>query len=282
MSSNLHKTIEDTVTSRPGLYPLLYVVTGSRGYEMNTEGSDWDVVGIHLSDDILEHPKHRRLAEVQEWKDISYKDSVISVVSYEAWKYLDMLKNGAFAAYEIQDMKPQAFYQPLETEFQYHLIADRRKYAPTAFIYSALGNAKSDMWTRCGDKDHGLFYLKKVIMGYFRLSQAASVLASGEITHNISVFHKCDKIIDIGRGLDLLFRYMEIKTVEERRKALIERDLENFLRDEVSKLRDWIESTAMNHRAQPVPEDRFQKLLTALKKDRRTIIKEGSRYLTLP
>src|SRR3990167_8849414 len=105
MSSNTDRTVEDAVTSR-GLYPLLYVVTGSRGYGMSTEGSDWDVVGVHISDDVLEHPKYRRTAEVQEWKDIPFAGSVMSIVSYEAWRYLDMLKGGAFTAYEIQDIRP--------------------------------------------------------------------------------------------------------------------------------------------------------------------------------
>lgn len=263
-SDTIEEVVEGAVVAR-GLVPLLYVVSGSRAYGLSDELSDWDVVGIHISSDILEHPRYQTVADVQLWKDLEFKEpQPLSIVSYEAWKYIDLLVKGGFTAWEIEGI-PELNILPRVAEFVSEIKYSFGSGAPTsAFVYSAIGNAKSDMFSDALNR-------KKCMMGYYRLCQAGTALIEGTVIHDKRVIPLFDMAgVNIPLGKELLSMYQDSKY---RRTPLAKIELDHA-KKEVEKILIWLENKVKTGPHVKLTEDRLLWLLKSLKRDRIGLIKE--------
>jgi hypothetical protein len=259
----IDELVEESVRGR-GIEPLAFVVTGSRAYGLHSAASDWDVVGVHISNDVLEHPRHRKIADVQEWKNLQAEEGIVSIVSYEGWKYIDLLTKGAFVAWEIEGLPEILIPQKYEEFWDVLKFGHGAGRVTSSFVYSAIGNAKSDMFAEQLNR-------KKIMMGYFRLCQAGIALIDGSVSHDKSVinkFHIVCKPIPLGCELLQLYLDPDIRTEP------IDEIIEDHARKEVQSIIPWLENKLKTGPHTTLDGDRLRQLLDGLKKDRIGLIKE--------
>lgn len=241
-----------------GAEPLLYVTSGSRGNRINGINSDYDIVGIHMHPDVLHPPTHRR----EQWEVIIQQpEETVSVVSYEGWKFLELLKKGAFAAFEIRDL-PHIFLSPLYDNFAKELR--QQGSVPTSFVYSGTGNFKSDWPKNKLDR-------KKAVMAYFRLCQSVGVLSFGRVLHDAQELMKKvhQEVFGIPIGITVLHNYMQ----PEMRKVPLSEELSRDVDDELTRLCAWIEFTVKARKAIQYDQDSLDRLLATLYEDRVNFIR---------
>ncbi len=261
MLQDIKGYIESHIGKKYGVEPIGYVLTGSKAYGIDSPTSDFDVIGVHISKEILEHPKHRKPWEVlseQPAKDLS-------IVSYEAWKYIEMLQNGAFTAYEIRVL-PQIpgllsgwweIWQKLRQEIA----------IPTGCFYSALGNFKSDTLPKIKKGER-----KGALMGYYRLIQARMALTTNQYQCNAWCLFNWynDNVHHIKGGLKLLDDHMD---PELRGKPLADT---SFI-DELHFMEKSLLEEVRKQDARSYPQDSLEGMLKALKRDRICLIKEENK-----
>ena len=153
--------------------PISCVLSGSRGYGLNAETSDYDFIGIHIMDtnDCLEHPSHRRNREVisrKYTKDFQLippdlKGGYVSLQSFEMWKFISLLQSGSFQIYELLYM-PEVHHVELGRLFELSRACLTNKIG-----MAAIGICRKDLPNNPMDR-------KVVIMCYYRLIQAIHYL----------------------------------------------------------------------------------------------------------
>lgn len=180
--------------------PVAYVLSGSRGYGLNIGKSDYDYVGLHFMDtwECLEHPNYRTSLPVLRKKfDLNLeeippgeKGGEISLDSFEAWKFIDLLQKGSFVVYEI------LYMPPIHLDPGAHYLLELFRAGLTNRIgKAAKGNALHD-WR----KDRG--NRKKAVMAYFRLMQAIFFLREQEFEWRIdSLLEYAEKFTTVGKGI---------------------------------------------------------------------------------
>lgn len=151
------------------VFPVSCVLSGSRGYDLHTEESDRDYVGIHMMDtwECLEHPNFRSIPLVirrsfnKNFEELhGTKEADISLDSFELWKFLDLLLKGSFIVYEILHM-PAIHTDPGSEG----LLELYRSGLTNRIGKAAKGSALHD-WRKHRTNR------KKVVMIYYRLCQA--------------------------------------------------------------------------------------------------------------
>ncbi len=262
MSTELLKILDgiQCAVKANGAEPLLYVVAGSRGNRINGINSDYDIVGIHMHPDVLHPLEYRR----EQWDVILQQPAQnVSVVSYEAWKYLDLLKRGAFAAYEIRDL-PSIFVLP-DNGFVQELR--QQTSVPTTFVYSSTGNYRKD-WPK--DKKSR----KKAVMSYFRLCQAVGVLTYRKVIHDAAeLIKKVDaEVFELPIGTVVLHNYMQ----ESMRKVPLSDELSMEVDMELSRLNHWVDSTVQARKAIQYDQDDLDHLVARLYEDRVNYIRKNN------
>ncbi len=233
-----------------------YVLTGSRAYGVSLPTSDYDVIGIHISSEILEHPKYRK-----PWEVLSAQPSEnLSIVSYEAWKYLEMLQNGAFTAYEIRTLPVIG----LGMYANFWTSVRRQTAIPTGSFYSALGNYRSDTISKIKKGER-----KGILMGYYRLIQAYKALKEGIFVTNLPALFNWyhEEVYNIQAGLNLLLDHMEPKL---RNQPISDT---RFL-NELVLIERLLAQSVKAQDAHSYPRDGLENMLKALKRDRIALIQK--------
>ena len=231
--------------------PLLYVVAGSRGNRINGINSDYDIVGIHMSD-VLQHPSKRG-----SWEVITKQiDDTCSLVSYEAWKFIELLNKGAFAAFEIRDLP--AIFTSIDCDFFIRSVR-ASKSIPSSFPYSCTGNYKSD-WPK--DKNER----KKAVMACFRLCQGISMLAFNHIDHDAPrLIEKINREVMKLPVMEVVFHnYLQ----EHMRKVRLTDELSSQVDSELKQMSNWIETTAKARQGVGFNKEEMEHMLQALYEDR--------------
>jgi len=111
IDDDLATTIVEHTYCNYNVIPMSMILTGSRAYGCATSKSDYDLIGIHLTDtwNCLEHPRYQKTDQVinialdtdLEYVSQSSESALYSVTSFEVWKFIDIWEKGAFAAHEI-------------------------------------------------------------------------------------------------------------------------------------------------------------------------------------
>ena len=257
------------------ILPISCILTGSRAYELATEDSDRDYLGIHLMStwECLEHPTYRKNCQVirkRYSKDLieltSSGDeiSAVSIDSFEMWKFIDLINGGSYQAYEILWMPEIHHSENVDT------LLTLCRYALTNKIgHTARGIASHYIESWPSNR-------KKMILAYYRLLQTIHYLleeegwewkapALWEYASNHSM------IADISGGKELLISYMNPET----RKIEISQGLQELVHKEIQDLME-LTKVAMVATKLPsqVPEKVLRDILSVLKKTRSSMIQK--------
>jgi hypothetical protein len=169
--------------------PVLCVLSGSQAYGLANDQSDRDYLGIHFQDTwvCLEHPSFRQDYQVVRKKFVwdgqgldevhpGIKQGNVALDSFEIWKFITLLLKGSFVAYELLYL-PTILHKDSGSTGFFQLC---RQGVTNKIGKAAKGNALHD-W------GYNKYNRKKVIMAYYRLSQALYMLHEGEFEWNADV-----------------------------------------------------------------------------------------------
>jgi hypothetical protein len=158
--------------------PCRAILSGSRAYGLDSPDSDWDYLGLHLMQtrDILEHPDFRKNLQVvrmrydEDLKEVpnGVKGGMVSLDSFEMWKFITIFIKGSTAAYELLHIQPVHTNHHLEPIFE-----AMRAGVTTRMGRAAKGNCLHDWRKHKLDR-------KKTVMAYYRLIQAIAFLREGK------------------------------------------------------------------------------------------------------
>lgn len=246
--------------------PVSCVLSGSRSYGIECEGSDYDYIGFHFMDtwECLEHPNFRCSPPVIRKKFNFALDEVptgekggdISLDSFEVWKFLDLYQKGSFVVYEILYM-PVIHQDPGSD----HLISLLRTGLTNRIGKAAKGNALHD-WRR----DRG--NRKKTVMAYYRLMQAAFFLREREFEWRMeALMEYASKFIEVGG--DIIAVYGNPET----RKDTLDKDEFEYAPLEISKLVSEVDKAMMITKLPDVcPRKVLDNILQLVKRTRSAMI----------
>jgi predicted nucleotidyltransferase len=158
--------------------PISYILSGSRAYGLAKETSDYDYYGIHFMDptQCFEHPDFRTSRDVKivrldkelnEIEDDTEK-ALVTVTSYEMWKFIDLYLKGAITTYEL------LFLPTVNNNNRWNKLADLMRKGLTCKIGY---NVSSFVGKDLKKQDNKL---KTVIMDYYRIYQALEFLTTEE------------------------------------------------------------------------------------------------------
>lgn len=160
------------------VYPVMSVLSGSRGYGLSGLNSDRDYVGIHYMNTwcCLDHPDFIPSLQVVRTKFdqnlVQIPDGqaggTVSLDSFEMWKFISLFLKGSQVAYELVHM-PAVYKRPEILKVRELM----REGATTRFAKSCKGlvlhHARKDQYNR-----------KKAVMYLYRLLQALHFLQKNE------------------------------------------------------------------------------------------------------
>lgn len=171
----------------PGTLEKL-IVSGSRAYGLESENSDYDLLGIHFmpADEVLEHPEFRTSPDViraqfdLDCDPVYHRRSEVSLDSFEWWKFITLWLKGSFVAYEL--LYGTNLFDVARKEL-YDLLYFMKHNSSNRIGRAAYGQAKHDWGRRRTDR-------KKCAMAYFRLLQALVFLRTGKFTVKVDELKK--------------------------------------------------------------------------------------------
>jgi predicted nucleotidyltransferase len=251
--------------------PVTCVLSGSRAYNLNTDDSDHDYLGLHFMDtwECLEHPDFRRSMQVIR-KRFHYvngeiaqvpegvKGSDISLDTFEMWKFVTLLLKGSFVTYEMMYL-PTVLHRG---EGANGLINLCRQGMTSKIGRVARGNVLHD-WSK------KKFDRKKTIMAYYRLLQAIYFLREEEFEWD------ADRLWDYTKPSGLIFtghQILESYRDERRKDVLSEKEIEAVSR-EMEQLIDEVDKSMIITRLPDYfPKPLLEKILQKIKQTRSQMI----------
>lgn len=215
-------------------WPLVCVLVGSRGYGLHTEASDRDYVGIHLMDtwECLEHPKYRRSPLVVrrqfnsslEEMEPGTKGGSISLDSFEAWKFIELMIKGAPVVYELLHM-PYIHQDPSVGE----LLTICRSGLSNKVGKAVKGMAFHDWRKRKKDR-------KKTVTTYYRLLQTIFYLREEEFewrADSLIEYARPSGIITFGQSLFATYKdpIIRVSQLTDKEVNLAEKEVDRLIEE---------------------------------------------------
>ena len=249
-------------------YPVVCVLVGSRGYGLNIDTSDRDYVGIHFMDtwECLEHPKYRKspLVVRRQFNDsldemeIGTKGGSVSLDSFEAWKFVELMIKGAPVVYELLHM-PYIHQDPSAGE----LLTICRSGLSNKIGKAVKGMLFHDWRKRKKDR-------KKTITSYYRLLQTVFYLREEEFewrAESLIEYARPAGIITFGQTLFSTYKDPEIRSTQLSNKEV------SLVEVEMDKLVEEVDRAMMITKfADQYPDKILDKVLAIIKNTRSRLI----------
>lgn len=194
--------------------PISCVLVGDRGYGLAVDDKERNYMGIHLmsSHECLQHPDFRgsppviRKQFTNDLEEVSvFEPGGLTLDSFEMWKFIDLLRKGSFAVYEV-------LYMP---EVHHDLNGEPLIVMMREALTNRIGRAAKDVvlhdWRRKKSSK------RKTVMAYYRALQAIYYLREEEFQWDARTlwdYIQPKKLIDVGH--ETLESYLHQETRYER------------------------------------------------------------------